>query len=471
MQMNNHFFITFIKNFTMRKITRISTLLLIFMVTGCTRKQENKNYVSENADSLIIENIFPLQAQHCHGSSIVVLPNKDLLVAWFQGSGERTADDVAIKGSRYNHKTQQWSTPFILADVPDFPDINPVLFIDGNSRLWLVWYTVMAYQWESSILKYRISDNYMQESGAPEWKWQDMIHIKPGGSTPDGIGRNDMFVKILNRKYDEYFLYLNSKGYINKEGEGIITKERLENARTRYLNIAKGTNLISNGTDTDEKGEKYSTQLGYPLMRRIGWQSRNKPLLIGNRMLLPLYSDGFDFSLIAITDNWGETWQFSEPLVGAGPVQPSLALCKDSSIVAFMRDNGPPPQRLMKSVSNDLGKTWSTVEDSDIPNPGTAADVIVLKSGNWALVHNDIEQGRHRLSVWLSRDEGKSWPHRKIIVNGTPGSLVRGHYPAIIQGSDGIIHISYTNQVPGSEGEPAIKNIVHAALSEKWLMN
>ncbi len=455
----------------MRQSVIISTCYIIALLAGCSRNEKNSNTISEFADSLVIENIFPFQSQHCHGSSIVELPNKDLLVAWFQGSGERTADDVAIKGSRYNHKTKQWSNPFIMADVPDFPDINPVLFIDDNSTLWLVWYTVLANQWESSILKYRLSVNYMQDSGAPEWKWQDMIHIKPGESTPNGIGRNDQFVKTLNRKYDEYFLYLESAGYIKNDDEGPVTRKRLEDARTHYLNIAKGTNLISNGTDTDENGEKFSVRLGYPLMRRIGWQSRNKPLLIGERLLLPLYSDGFDFSLIAITENHGETWKFSEPIVGAGPVQPSLALCKDSTIVALMRDNGPPPQRLMKSVSKDMGQTWSTVEDTDIPNPGTAADVIVLKSGNWVIVHNDVEEGRHRLSVWLSKDEGTTWPYRKVLVNGEPGSLVRGHYPAIIQGSDGTIHISFTNQVPGPGGEPAIKNIAHATLSEKWLMN
>ena len=44
--------------------------------------------------------IFPLIKQHAHGSTIVELPNNDLLAAWFQGSGERWADDVAIMGSR-----------------------------------------------------------------------------------------------------------------------------------------------------------------------------------------------------------------------------------------------------------------------------------------------------------------------------------------------------------------------------------
>ncbi len=446
-------------------------LFLMVFLPGCSSGDKDANRSGIQADSLIMESIFPLQDKHCHGSTILELPNGDLLAAWFHGSGERTADDVAIKGARYNHNTNTWGEPFTMADVLDFPDINPVLFIDNDKQLWLVWYTVLAYQWQSSVLKYRISDNYLQESGAPVWKWQDMIHVKPDGNSPEGIGRNDEFVKTLNRKYDEYYLSLISSGYIKKDGSGTITEALWEEARSHYMGIAKGMNLVSNGTDTDEKGEKVKAQLGYPLMRRIGRQTRNKPLIAGNRILLPLYSDGFDFSLIAITINGGETWHFSEPIVGAGAVQPALALLKDSSIIAYMRDNGPPPKRLMKSISKDQGKTWSTVDDSEIPNPGTAADIVVLKSGNWVVAHNDIEDGRHRLSVWLSPDEGKTWPYRKTLVNGEPGSEVRGHYPAIIQGSDEIIHVSFTNQIPGPNGKSAVKNITHAAFSEKWLIS
>ncbi|HLW20603.1 MAG TPA: hypothetical protein VKX33_09775, partial [Cyclobacteriaceae bacterium] len=56
--------------------------------------------------------LFALQEQHVHGSSIVSLPNGDLLTAWFQGSGERTADDVKILGSRLIKGSHEWSAPF-----------------------------------------------------------------------------------------------------------------------------------------------------------------------------------------------------------------------------------------------------------------------------------------------------------------------------------------------------------------------
>ena len=46
------------------------------------------------------ELIFPLEHWHNHASCIVECPNGDLLVCWFHGSGERTADDVKIEGAR-----------------------------------------------------------------------------------------------------------------------------------------------------------------------------------------------------------------------------------------------------------------------------------------------------------------------------------------------------------------------------------
>ena len=81
------------------------------------------------------EMIFPLESWHNHSSSIVETPKGDLLVCWFHGSGERTADDVVIRGARWNRARRTWSQPFTMADAPGFPETNPVLFIDRRERL------------------------------------------------------------------------------------------------------------------------------------------------------------------------------------------------------------------------------------------------------------------------------------------------------------------------------------------------
>src|SRR5215212_2914361 len=61
--------------------------------------------------------IFPLQDKHVHGSTIVGLPNGDMLAAWFYGSGERKEDDVKIMGARLTKGAKQWSPPFLMADT------------------------------------------------------------------------------------------------------------------------------------------------------------------------------------------------------------------------------------------------------------------------------------------------------------------------------------------------------------------
>ena len=130
--------------------------------------------------------IFPLQGKHVHSSSIVECPNGDLLACWYYGSGERKANDVVIQGARLRKGETEWSPVFLMADTPDFPDCNPVLFINQKGRLYLFWIVVRANGWEHSILKYRMSTNF-QQSGAPKWDWQDIILLKPGDTFAETI--------------------------------------------------------------------------------------------------------------------------------------------------------------------------------------------------------------------------------------------------------------------------------------------
>ena len=73
----------------------------------------------------------------------------------------------------------KWGEPFLLADTPGHPDCNPVLWIDNDNRLWLFSSAILSNDWESSLVKYRISTNYMATIGPPRWDWQDNLHVKP----------------------------------------------------------------------------------------------------------------------------------------------------------------------------------------------------------------------------------------------------------------------------------------------------
>lgn len=400
--------------------------------------------------------IFPIQDEHVHGSTIVELPNGDMLAGWFQGSGERWADDVRIMGSRKKKGQQEWSDTFILADIRDFPDCNPVLFMDGTGRLWLMWMTIIANQWETALLNYRISSDFSDMAGAPVWEWQENLLLKPGGKTERGIQPDDPFVASVQEQLDDYL------DYIKSDPETSIYAERWEERSEHLLSLAKGENMIRAGRVYDLDGSSDPAQTGYPYFRRMGWQTGNKPVITeSGRLVVPLYSDGFSFSIMAYTDDWGKNWKSSTPLIGSGNIQPAIAQTRSGELVAYMRDNGFPPKRLHMSRSADNGETWSMVRNSEIPNSGTLCDIVTLDNGNWVLINNDTETGRHRLTVSLSEDEGESWPWERSIADDP---ATRSHYPAIIVGSDGLFHVSYSYFQ-----EDNMKTIKYSVFNEEWL--
>jgi predicted neuraminidase len=447
----------------MREIKILLIVIFISIVWSCDSKR-----TEIDNDAFTANIIFPCQDEHVHGSTIVELPNGDLLSAWFQGSGERWADDVKIMGSRLPKGDTTWSKTFVMADVPGFPDINPIMFIDQQQRLWLMWYPVLANQWETSIPMYRLSDNY-SSSGAPIWSWQDILFVKVGDKTERGIQPADRFVAQVNNQLQEYEQYLNSS-LLSQLPDSL--KETLQTEWKKYKvkmdSLSKGKNMIREGR-IQEADKETKSRLGYPLTRRLGWQTKNKPVFLGKRMILPLYSDGFDCSLFAITDNGGRDWTYSNPILGGVGIQPTIAIGRDSTLVAYLRDNGPPPQRMQRTESHDKGVTWTIAKDDSLPNPGAGFDLVTLTTGEWLMVFNDTENGRHNLSVALSDDEGKSWKWKKSIENDTrPEKSTSSHYPAVIEGADGRIHVSYSyhrnDTTPG-------KTIKYVSLPLSWVKN
>jgi predicted neuraminidase len=361
------------------------------------------------------ELIFPLESWHNHSSSIVETPKGDLLVCWFHGSGERTADDVLIRGARWSRARAGWSTPFTMADAPGFPETNPVLYVDRRERLFFFWPLIIAHRWETALMKYRISTDYQQADGPPAWTYQDNIVLVPRNIVPK------------------------TKAFVAAATAG--------NAQLADL----GKRLVEHAED-----EYFS---------RMGWFTRTHPLeLPSGRLLVPMYSDGYSFGIMAISDDGGVTWKGSEPIVGRGGVQPSVVRRNDGTLVAYLRDNGPAPKRVLISESRDDGESWTEAGDTDIPNPGSSLEVVRLRNGHWMMVHNDLERGRYSLAAAISDDEGRTWAARRHL-EGRPDTeaAAQYHYPSVIQARDGTMHVTY------SYFTAAGKSIKHARFNEEWV--
>lgn len=410
--------------------------------------------------------IFPFQDQHVHGSTVVKLPNGDILAAWFQGSGERWADDVAIMGARLPKGDTAWSSPFVMADVRGFPDINPILFTDRDDKLWLMWYPVLANQWETSIPMYRISENY-DGPGPPVWDWQDVLFVKAGDKTERGIQPDDSFVRQVATQLREYEAYW-KQTLLPSIPDSIrpLARREWEKYKTKLDSLSRGRNMIRSGRLRSD-GKEVSADLGYPLSRRIGWQTKNKAIFIGERMIVPLYSDGLDCSLFAVTDDGGKNWMFSNPVLGGAGIQPTIAKRKDGGLVAYLRDNGPPPQRMQRTESQDNGLTWSIPKDDVLPNPGAGFDMETLPNGEWLMVFNDQEEGRWDLTVAISDDEGRSWKWKRSLEHDTRNANpTSSHYPSVIVDAKGRIHVVYSFHRSDVKGGKTIK---YATFPVTWV--
>jgi predicted neuraminidase len=181
-----------------------------------------------------------------------------------------------------------------------------------------------------------------------------------------------------------------------------------------------------------------------------------------------------------MTDDWGQNWFTSDPLVGLINSQPSLVRKRDGTLVAYMRDDGPPPQRVPVSESRDGGRTWSPVVDSELVDSGAGVEVLALRSGRWLFVNNDLDDGRHRLAVTMSDDEGRTWKWKRYLERDSEADVKAGagayHYPSIIQARDGTIHVSYSFRLPkrqvkpDAHGKPADETIKHARFNEAWVL-
>lgn len=436
----------------------------LFCLTSCQPNSSNKGNNTSYEESII----FPEQGDHVHGPTIAQLPNGDILSAWFQGSGERWADDVVIMGSRLIQGDSVWSEPFLMADVEDYPDINPVLYLGPDETLWLFWYPVLANQWETSIPMFRKSTDYLQP-GPPKWSWQDIIFVKPGDKTERGIQAGDRFVEGVQKQLRDYEKYFNEKilpEYSPEDSERYLV--HWEQYKQKVDSLARGGNMMRKGRIPTENGYD-DAELGYPIARRIGWQTKNKPILSGNRLLLPLYSDGLDCSIFAITEDQGETWTYSNPILGGAGIQATVFKKSNGHLVSYFRDNGPPPQRIQASISTDNGDQWSIPRDIDLPNSGSGFDGVTLASGEWVLVYNHLEDGRYNLSVAISDDEGQTWT-RKNIENDERG-LDKGtssHYPSVIEGKDGRIHIIYSYHHKDREKEKS-KTVKYVSITKDWI--
>lgn len=148
---------------------------------------------------------------------------------------------------------------------------------------------------------------------------------------------------------------------------------------------------------------------------------------------------------IETTSDWGKTWNKYGPITAPnelnGIIQPTLFFDKDNNLRMLCRATRRIGKICM-AISKDKGKTWSDAHPIDLPNPSAGIDVVNLNDGRLALIYNHSPNSRRLLNIAISEDGGDSW-EKVLDLENQSGEY---SYPAMIQGEDGLLYISYTYQ-------------------------
>jgi predicted neuraminidase len=169
---------------------------------------------------------------------------------------------------------------------------------------------------------------------------------------------------------------------------------------------------------------------------------KNKPVLLANgELLCPSSTEHEGWRLhMEITPDLGNTWERTGYLNvrETGAIQPSILLHPGGKLQLLCRSRS---SAILSAWSDDNGRTWTEPVSANLPNPNSGIDAVTLNDGRHVLVYNHIAKGRHMLNVAVSND-GKEWQAAALLENDPAGSEFS--YPAVIQASDGLIHITYT---------------------------
>ena len=172
---------------------------------------------------------------------------------------------------------------------------------------------------------------------------------------------------------------------------------------------------------------------------------KNKPVQLEDGTILSPSSietrENWKVHIEKSVDN-GETWMHIpiDKNTEFDVIQPSILIHKDGKLQVLCRSKN---NYVVQSFSSDNGNTWEPLTITSLQNPNSGIDALTLKSGLHLVVYNPTVQGRNgraKLNIAISED-GLTWNDAFVLEDEETGEF---SYPAVIEDSEGRIHITYT---------------------------
>jgi predicted neuraminidase len=284
-------------------------------------------------------------APSCHAATIVEAAPGVFLAAWFAGTYEGHPD-VAIWLARCEGGA--WNDPVKIADEPDVPHWNPLLFRDKKDTLWLFYKIGLSVPtWTGVYRKFR--------DGGKSWSALVMLPaglIGPAKNKPITLSNGDILCGTSNETWRSWACW------VEASSDG-------------------GQSWTRHGPIVAPGAGKY--EAGQEKVVSAVWDEAS------GKLLLPQHFSGV--------------------------IQPTLWEYPPGRVKMLMRST-QQVGCVCASLSDDYGRTWSPAERVPIPNSNSGLDAVRLQDGRIVLVCNPVREGRTPLSVLVSEDNGATWPRR-----------------------------------------------------------
>ena len=336
-----------------------------------------------------------------HASNLLVLPNGDILCTWFAGTQEGVSD-ISILCSRLRKGSDVWELAVKLSNDPERSEQNPVLFLDPDNILWLLWTAQLAGNQDTAIVRCRKSQDFGET-----WLDINVLIDKPG-------------------------TFIRQPIVVLENGNWLLP--------IFNCTVKPGEKWVGN---YDTSSVKISEDKGKT------WRDVNVPNSLGcvhmsiaplkNGSLIAVYRSRWaDHIYQSYSHDHGETW--SEPKATELPNN-------NSSIQLTALNNGD-----LAMVFNNMSAAGATSrrsslydeieDDSEAKEP----EIIDGKSAFWGAP-------RAPMSLAVSKNSGETWSvignldegDGFCMTNNSQEKLNREFsYPTITQSPDGVVHIAYT---------------------------
>lgn len=353
----------------------------------------------------LVEAFVPTACVQNHAANLCVLPGGDLGCVWFGGTQEGMSD-ISVWFSRLPRGASRWQDPVRLSHDRDRSEQNPILFVAPDGRLWLLFTAQRFGNQDTAVVRYRTSDD-----GGINWSEVGTLIDRPG-------------------------TFVRQPPVIGDDGAWLLP--------VFYCRAAPG--------------EK--------------WDGSH------------------DVSAVMRSNDGGRSWDEQVVPGSLGCVHMDILRLADRTLLALFRSRWA--DHIHASRSDDDGRSWSAPVPTELPNNNSSIQAKVLANGDVALVFNEasaaqaterrvslydeIDDGgaatepqgavaaasdsrkafwgapRAPLSIALSRDGGRTWPHKRDLEVGDGFCMTNNSqekrnrelsYPSLVE-ADGFIHVAFT---------------------------